>query len=213
MVARAGWAFVAWQPPPWACCLWLTSFTSRAVLAVFGVLCLWLKGDWEGRRWDEEILTVVSWTSAVSVAGWRMMGAGGRRGENRQRYNLYENRPYRFNLNTHRLPWPLMASGDLLWQLKGGCAWQEVLKMSCGASPCPQPDLPTPGQWYPTFLHVPLEYLHASSSRQSPRLWRQVLSQLLKATHLSSVCVVLEQHFIPMLEGCSEMLGGHHLQL
>lgn len=66
---------------------------------------------------------------------------------------------------------------------------------------------------YPTFLHVPLEYLHASSSRQSPGLVRQVLSQLLKATHLSSVCTVLEQHFIPMLEGCSEMLGGHHLQL
>lgn len=57
-------------------------------------------------------------------------------------------------------------------------------------SPCPQPDLPTPVQWCPTFLHVPLEYLHASSSRQSPRLVRQVLRQLLKAPHLSSVCGV-----------------------
>lgn len=37
----------------------------------------------------------------------------GRKGENRQKYRLYENMPYRFNLNTHLLPWPLMASGDL----------------------------------------------------------------------------------------------------
>lgn len=39
--------------------------------------------------------------------------AEGRKGENRQKYRLYENVPYRFNLNTHLLPWPLMASGDL----------------------------------------------------------------------------------------------------
>lgn len=37
----------------------------------------------------------------------------GRKGENGQKYRLYENVPYRFNLNTHLLPWPLMASGDL----------------------------------------------------------------------------------------------------
>lgn len=37
----------------------------------------------------------------------------GRKGENTQKYRLYENMPCRFNLNTHLLPWPLMAFGDL----------------------------------------------------------------------------------------------------
>lgn len=34
----------------------------------------------------------------------------GRKGEKRQKYRLYENMPYRFNLNIHLLPWPLIGT-------------------------------------------------------------------------------------------------------
>lgn len=46
----------------------------------------------------------------------------GKKDHKGQKYRLYGNMPYRFNLNTYLLLWPLMASGDSLPQLEGDCA-------------------------------------------------------------------------------------------
>lgn len=64
------------------------------------------------RKYILRLLSLSSERSGMEDDGSRRKLVG--RKENRQKYRLYENMPYRFNLNTHLLPWPLMASGDLL---------------------------------------------------------------------------------------------------